>query len=86
MLYFNLDYIAVRYNCQVKNNVFGKNLRELRRTYGYTQRYMAEFLGIAQPSYIRYENGSAEPNFDNLVRIAELFDVSADFLLGRADI
>ena len=50
-----------------------------------TQREMAEKLGISQPSYIRYENGSSEPTLENLVKIAEIFDVSTDFLLGKAD-
>ena len=43
-------------------------------------------LGISQPSYIRYENGSAEPTLENLVKIADLYDVSVDFLLGRKEI
>ena len=44
---------------------------------------MAEYLQIAQPSYIRYENGSSEPSLENLVKIADYFDCSADYLLGR---
>ena len=51
-----------------------------------TQRDMAEKLGISQPSYIRYENGSSEPSQENLVKIADIFDVSVDYLLGRADL
>ena len=64
---------------------FRKNLIELRKLYHLTQRQVAERLGIAQPSYIRYENGKAEPTFENLVKIAEMFDVSTDFLLGRKE-
>ncbi|MBQ7164100.1 MAG: helix-turn-helix transcriptional regulator [Clostridia bacterium] len=66
--------------------VFEKRLIELRKTYKLTQRDMAEKLNIAQPSYIRYENGSAEPKQEILVKIADIFDVSVDYLLGRADI
>ncbi len=54
--------------------------------YGYTQRQMASFLGISQPSYIRYEKGDAEPTQENLVKIADIFDVSVDYLLGREEI
>ena len=46
---------------------------------------MADYLQMAQPSYIRYENGSAEPSLENLVKIADYFDVSVDYLLGRAE-
>ena len=64
---------------------FRKNLIELRKLNHLTQRQVAERLGIAQPSYIRYENGKAELTFENLVKIAEMFDVSTDFLLGRKE-
>ena len=66
--------------------IFQERLKELRKLYGLTQRQMAERLDIAQPSYIRYENGSSEPTLENLLNIAEIFDVSVDYLLGRKDI
>lgn len=43
-------------------------------------------LGVSQPSYIRYENGTSEPSQENLVKIANIFDVSVDYLLGRKEI
>lgn len=64
---------------------FRKNLIELRKLNRLTQRQMAERLGIAQPSYIRYENGKAEPTIENLVKIADIFDVSIDSLCGRKE-
>ena len=66
--------------------IFEKNLIELRKTNKFTQRQMAVKVGITQPSYIRYENGTSEPKQEILVKIADIFDVSIDFLLGRADI
>ncbi len=66
--------------------VFEKNITELRKLNKLTQRQMAEKLGITQPSYIRYENGTSEPKQEVLVKIADIFDVSIDYLLGRADI
>ena len=65
--------------------IFQERLIEQRKLNKATQREMAEFLQIAQPSYIRYENGSAEPSFENLVKLADYFDVSVDYLLGRSD-
>ncbi len=50
-----------------------------------TQRDIADRLGISQPSYIRYENGTSEPTLENLVKIAEIFDVSTDYLLGKSE-
>ena len=66
-------------------DAFRKSLVELRKLNHLTQRQMAERLGIAQPSYIRYENGKAEPTLANLVKIADIFDVSVDYLLGRKE-
>ena len=66
--------------------IFQERLKEQRKLYRLTQREMADKLNISQPSYIRYENGSSEPTFENLLKIAEIFDVSVDYLLGRKDI
>ncbi len=65
--------------------VFQKRLAELRTLNKLTQKEVAERLGISQPSYIRYENGSAEPTLENLIKLADLFDVSLDDLLGRKE-
>ncbi len=63
--------------------VFQDRLLELRKQYNFTQVDMAKMLGITQPAYIRYEDGTAEPTQENLVKLAEIFDVSVDYLLGR---
>lgn len=65
--------------------IFQERLIEQRKLNKVTQRQMAEFLQIAQPSYIRYENGSSEPSLESLVKIADYFDVSVDYLLGRTE-
>ncbi len=65
--------------------IFEQRLKELRLNERLTQRDMAEKLGLSQPSYIRYENGSSEPSQENLVKIADIFDVSIDYLLGRKE-
>ena len=66
--------------------VFQDKLFELRKQNHYTQKQMAEMLSIKQPSYVRYENGTAEPTQEMLVKIAEIFDVSVDYLLGRKEL
>lgn len=65
--------------------VFQERLIEQRKLNKLTQRQLAEYLQITQPSYIRYENGSAEPSLETLVKIADYFDVSVDYLLGRTE-
>ena len=66
--------------------IFQTTLAEQRKLNKLTQKQVAEYLGITQPSYIRNENGQAEPTLANLVKLADLFDVSVDYLLGRTDL
>ena len=66
--------------------IFQERLIELRKERHFSQREMAKFLNISQPSYIRYENGKAEPSLENLSKIARIFDVSTDYLVGLSDI
>lgn len=65
--------------------IFQQRLIEQRKENKLTQRQLAEYLQIAQPSYIRYENDSAEPSLENLVKLADYFDISTDYLLGRRE-
>ena len=65
--------------------IFQERLIEQRKLNKLTQRQLADYLQIAQPSYIRYENGSSEPNLENLVKLADYFDVSIDYLLERTE-
>ena len=60
--------------------IFCKKIKELRQSYKYSQGQIAEKL------YGRYENGTAEPSQETLIKIAEIFDVSVDYLLGRKEL
>ncbi len=64
---------------------FQERLLEQRKLHHLTQCQLAERLHVAQPSYIRYEKGTAEPSLDTLIRLADIFDVSLDYLVGRTD-
>ena len=68
-----------------KMKIFQNRLIEQRKLNKLTQRQVADYLQIAQPSYIRYENGTSEPCLENLVKLADCFDVSVDYLLGRSE-
>ncbi len=64
---------------------FQERLFEERTKQKLTQCQIAKYLNITQPSYIRYENGTSEPSIDTLIRLADLFDVSIDYLVGRTE-
>ena len=62
---------------------FGKRIRELRQACGLTQKAVAERLQIHRTTYTKYEMGCVAPDHQGLVRMAELFGVSVDVLLGH---
>ena len=64
----------------------GKRLLDCRKALNLTQKQVAEVLGVAQPVYQRFEKGIFECNYDQLVKLSDLFGVSVDYLLGKADI
>ena len=64
---------------------FSERLKELRVKNGKTQRQMAEFLEITERNYQRYEYGNVDPIASNTLKLADFFNVSTDYLLGRSD-
>ncbi|MFW6377585.1 MAG: helix-turn-helix domain-containing protein [bacterium] len=63
--------------------MFNKRLKQLRKENNLTQKELSEILNIGESTLSHYENKDREPNFDTLIKIADLFDVSLDYLLGR---
>lgn len=61
-------------------------LRELRIEKGLTQLEVADKLEIKRASYTHYENGDRWPSNETLEALADFYDVSIDYLLGRTDI
>jgi len=64
---------------------FVAKIIELRKQNNYTQAFVAEKLGIKQSSYQKYEADKARPEYENLVKLAKLYDVSIDYLLDNED-
>ena len=62
-----------------------KRIRILRKEKKLKQREAAESLGLSITSYCRYERGEREPDAPVLWRMADLFGVSIDYLVGRTD-
>ena len=58
-------------------------LRTLRKQQGWTQKEVADKLGIHCTTYTKYETGASEPNFEMLNKLADLYDIGTDYLLGR---
>lgn len=65
----------------MKDNIFGKKLKELRLEKGVSQRKLGEIFNVCNQTVSFWENGSREPDLDTLVSIAEYFDVCIDYLL-----
>ncbi|MBR6778958.1 MAG: helix-turn-helix transcriptional regulator [Clostridia bacterium] len=70
----------------MKNNYFGKTLKELRESKNISQRKLGEFFGVANQTISSWEKGINEPDLDTLIKIAEFFEVSTDYLLGIEEI
>ena len=60
-------------------------LNELRKQRNISQLKLAMDLGMNQNSISRYENGEREADYATLIKFADYFDVSVDYLLGRTD-
>lgn len=60
-------------------------LRECREKANLSQKYVALSLGVAAPSVSNWESGKTKPSRENTVRMADLYGVSVDYLIGRTD-
>lgn len=59
-------------------------LRELRIEKGYTQEYVARLAGITLTTYTNWERDICKPSIDALVHVADIYNVSLDYLVGRS--
>ncbi len=64
---------------------FGAKLKQLREARKMTQQQLADKLELTKSSVSAYENSAKYPSVEVLIRIATIFDVSADYLLGLSD-
>ncbi|WP_247930726.1 helix-turn-helix domain-containing protein [Streptococcus mitis] len=63
--------------------VFSERLKELRLKKGLTQTELGEKVGVKQSTFTNWEKGKREPSFENLIKLADLLEVSLDWLFGR---
>lgn len=62
-----------------------KRIRDLREDSDKTQQEIADFLGTSQTMYARYERGANELPIRHLLKLADYYGVSTDYILGRTD-
>lgn len=66
--------------------MFGNNLKNLRNEAQINQKTLASRFRVTQATISSWENGRTAPSFEQLIQIADYFDVSVDYLIGRTNI
>ena len=61
---------------------YSEKLKKAREEAGYTQKQVEELLEISQPILSRIEKGQREPSIENLCKLIDFYEVSADWILG----
>lgn len=70
---------------EVVNVDIAERLQELRRKAGYSQEQVAEKLGLSRQAISKWESGQGKPEIDNIVKLTEIYNVSADYILLGAE-
>lgn len=65
--------------------IFGDHLKVLRKAKGITQKQLAAEISASERGIQQYELGERKPTYDMLIALADYFDVSLDYLVGRSD-
>ena len=63
--------------------IIGDNIRDLREQRNYTQKELAQLLNISPGSLSKYEKGQIQVPIDVLISIADIFNVTVDYIIGR---
>ena len=70
----------------MKHNQLGENIVRLRKEKGLTQEKVAEYMAVSRQAVAKWESNISRPSSDNLIKLAELFDVKVDALLGNDEL
>jgi transcriptional regulator with XRE-family HTH domain len=62
------------------------NLKILRDEASVSQKQLAEAIGVSQQSINKYENHNIEPDIETMIRIADFFNTSVDYLIGHTEV
>jgi len=75
----------VRYPVYKVMNMISSRISEIRQQKGLTQADIARYLKVTQQTYSSYETGKRQMNYETLCMLADFYEVSTDYLLGRQD-
>lgn len=62
-----------------------ESLKRFRREFKLTQKSVANSIGMAESAYQRYEHGTREPAYRQLLALANAYNISLDYLVGRSN-
>lgn len=85
LVFILVEKLKANNRASVKSKMLSKNsiLRKLRRDKDMTSKKVADVIGVKYATYNHYETGRINPPPDKLAKLAELFGVTTDYLLGR---
>ncbi|MTI49983.1 MAG: helix-turn-helix transcriptional regulator [Firmicutes bacterium] len=66
--------------------MLGDRLKKLRKEKGYEAQFIAKKINVSKATYSGYENNKSMPAYDTLTKIADFFNVTTDYLLGRTEV
>lgn len=82
---FHVKHFRTKSSIIVKMNKFKDRLREIRLEKGITRKQLADVMFVSERLISYWENGKRECNFDTLIKLSEVFNVSTDYLLGKSE-
>lgn len=65
--------------------IYGKRLKELREERGISMMALAKAIGVSDTAVCKWENQDSEPKLSYIIKLADYFNCTADFLIGRSD-
>ena len=82
---FRVKHFVTKSSIIKKMNKFKDRLKEIRLEKEMTRKQLADVLFVSERLISYWENGKRECNFDTLIRLADIFNITIDYLLGRSD-
>ena len=69
----------------MSENLLGENIARYRKELGMSQEKAAEYMGVSRQAVTKWESNNSTPSSDNLIKLARLFGISVDVLLGNKE-
>ncbi len=82
---FHVKFFRTKSSIIYKMNKFSERLKEVRIENKMTRKQLADALYVSERLISYWENGKRECNFDTLIKICNIFNITTDYLLGRSE-